>query len=521
MLEKENQEKRSNIIVGVAFALFVCIISYRLTNASLWFDETIEYWYSKTLSGMTPDHENSWNMYERIVSTYQPPLYNFVMFFWLKISESEWWMRFFGVFMGTIGAFGTFKTLKESSFSNKEAAVAIILYGLIYRQTYYWQEVAEYSLMLGLLPWCIYYLIKVVINPQRKSILLMTLFCILAVYSQYGAGFAIASILVLGIIRILVFKDRKTTLFTIRLYAASTIFTAAPLYFLFLKKQISNQGSTFAGFVSFDVKAFVFNSLSVLKYNLTEGLSKNGTIYLYIFCSILILFAFFYLFKGKKLFVKYLIIGNVICYCMYYCAVLLRIYAYGNFANKYNIFLIPFWFISGMILIDEGLSMFYSMKIPSQLEKLPYIANGIIIVVLVCWGWCNWTMLSNNWYKEDIRGATNAWYECQAYKSNTLVYYAGDGGFAYYLEQNNAYSEVDVNKIKYQVWDRAQTVEHYKEYINDIYGVNTWPNDLYIIASHTRDDYDTIVSAFTNEGYVTEEIFHADSVRLIHLTCPD
>ena len=71
--------KKKYIFLGSVFTLFILITIYKLTNASLWYDEAIEYWYSKVLIGVLPYDSSMVNMYQRIISTYQPPLYNVIM----------------------------------------------------------------------------------------------------------------------------------------------------------------------------------------------------------------------------------------------------------------------------------------------------------------------------------------------------------------------------------------------------------------------------------------------------------
>ena len=82
-----DKKHRESILLGGVFLLFLIISTYKLTNASLWFDESIEYWYSKIMVGELPfESSGTVNMYQRIISTFQPPLYNVLMYFWLKIS---------------------------------------------------------------------------------------------------------------------------------------------------------------------------------------------------------------------------------------------------------------------------------------------------------------------------------------------------------------------------------------------------------------------------------------------------
>lgn len=55
----------------------------KMTNSALWYDEAIEYFYSKIMIGKVPGGFDTQNMYERITSTFQPPLYNVFMNIWL------------------------------------------------------------------------------------------------------------------------------------------------------------------------------------------------------------------------------------------------------------------------------------------------------------------------------------------------------------------------------------------------------------------------------------------------------
>ena len=138
--EVVNLDRRKNemILTGIAFALFFFTACYKLTNASLWSDETIEYWFSKIVFGKIP-FGDSVNMYERIIATYQPPLYNVLMHFWLKVSDAEWWFRFFGVIMGFIAMLGLYKSVRKLS-NALVAAVSVIFASFVVQLVYYWQE---------------------------------------------------------------------------------------------------------------------------------------------------------------------------------------------------------------------------------------------------------------------------------------------------------------------------------------------------------------------------------------------
>ena len=184
---------------------FTIITCYKITNSSLWYDETVEYWYSKILIGEVP-FEHTRNMYERIISTFQPPLYNFLMYFWLKVSSSVWWFRFFGVICGLIGINYLYKTI-ELTINSIIAVIAVIFATFTYQLVYYWQEASEYCLLLMCAFACIYYWWKVQKGYNKRDIILFTIWSVLAMYSQYGAVFIVIP-LALSLMVVL-YKDRK------------------------------------------------------------------------------------------------------------------------------------------------------------------------------------------------------------------------------------------------------------------------------------------------------------------------
>ena len=170
--------RNEKLLCWFAFAFFIFTATYKLTNAPLWFDETIEYWYSKSMIGELPfQNAGRSNMYQRIVSTYQPPLYNVIMYIWLKAGESEWWFRFFGVVMGFAGMIALYKTMCKIKNINL-AVLAVVFSACVYQLVYYWQECAEYCLMLGMLFWTIYFWFCLMENPAAKNIICFTVFAV-------------------------------------------------------------------------------------------------------------------------------------------------------------------------------------------------------------------------------------------------------------------------------------------------------------------------------------------------------
>ena len=116
MKKKHFLLRRENIILILCLLVIFSIYVVYLTKSGLWYDEGIEYFYSKYLGvlpeGVQVNAEGKTNMYMRICSTFQPPLYNVLMYFWLLLFNGVNSFRFIGVLFTFIGALGFFKTIK-------------------------------------------------------------------------------------------------------------------------------------------------------------------------------------------------------------------------------------------------------------------------------------------------------------------------------------------------------------------------------------------------------------------------
>ena len=127
--------------------------------------------------------------------------------------------------------------------------------------------------------------------------------------------------------------------------------------------------------------------------------------------------------------------------------------------------------------------------------------------------------MQSNWGgKENSREAVEAWYTADAAESNTIVYYAGDSGFAYYVRHNNEYTDTTENNVIYMDWLRDKSMDEYRGFVNSIYGESeSWPDEIYVVASHILDDFDTFMSSIISVGYDREDIY-SSKAYLIRLT---
>lgn len=511
--------RRESILTGAAFAFFLFITCYKLTNASLSFDETVEYWYSKVMFGPIPfDGYNAvgtTNMYQRIISTYQPPLYNVIMHFWLKVSDTEWWFRFFGVVMGFLGMVGIYKSVKKVS-NTFLAAGAVFLSSMVYQLVYFWQQCSEYCLMLSLLCWTMYFWILLLLEANGKNIILFTVLAIASIYSQYGAAFPVLVMAVVAFLVIIGTKNKKNIITICISYVSALIFAALPLYFFFLRPQMLEQSEGVKNTFIFGtdlLKDTVYKLQVVFKWNFAPYYSEEVTwiLFLILICGIVVSLIF-----SKSKMIRILIITNICTWLCYYVAVKLGIYALGIFGHRYNLFFIPMWIV---LLFGVGYDL-YSILERSILKKWDAhnIFSGVCLCFTLCYAVLSWNLkLEENWEKADSRGAVQAWYEQGAAEKSTIVYYGADAGFAYYVRMNDAYNDQTENNVTYMYWNRDKSSDEYLEYVNSVYG-DEWPYEVFVVASHYGNDLDTFMLSFTEHGYVREDLYDENGGKLIKFT---
>lgn len=525
--DNQGYTEQEKFFMGVAFAFYIVISVYKLTNASLWFDEAVEYWFSANFIGDLSydfgfDNAETKNMYERIITTYQPPLYNFVQYFWLKISDSVWWFRFFGIVMGFIGMLGIFKSVKLSTGKANVASLAVIMSSCVYQLLYYWRECAEYCLMLASLCWCIYFWIKCIKELSRKNIVIFVIAAIIPVYSQYGAIFPIVSLAISLWVYCILKKNVKRFVDATVSFIGASVFAGLPLYLFFVKKQMLHQqgGSVELVPIAFEgnIVSDVWGKLhTVFRWCLASVYSVESS--KIILCILLICFMFVVI-KGDEL-CRCLVGVNALTWIIYYLAVKMGAYAYGRYGERYSLFLIPMWIISDTIIIYR----LYSMSINRRYFcRYKSIYMGVIFVLCIAFCILNWTQkIQEGWLNENNAAVVSKWYEVEAQDSNTLVYYGANPGFSYYIRQNKSFSDSIEDNVVYMDWYSDKTQEEYTEYINSVYG-DEWPNELYLVATHFGGDIYTIISVFTDSGYIREDVYNVQEYdtnnvgRLIRLS---
>lgn len=506
--------RRRNVLLFVSLAVLFLVGIHKLTNASLWFDETIEYWNSKIMVGTMPWRADTTSMYERIIATYQPPLYNIVMFFWLQISSTDWWFRFFGVLAGVIGGIGVFKAV-EKMWNAYAAAISVLVLACTLRYIYYMQEAAEYTLLLAALGWFCYGWLCLLENPTWRAVLRYLLVCCVAAYSQYGA---VLPILTFSLVAFVVFLFRKDKGALCRVsigYVCAALFAALPLWYFFIRRQMAHQQEDVAhAFVlSRNLLVDLYAAFSsVMSFNL----GYSGPL-LTCLAAALVLFVLFF---AKKSLSRVLIIANIFCFLLYYVLVKMSIYAvdwrkYGTFGIRYSLFFLPLWIPTIFCLLGDVCA---ALRAWHPAVKQFYRFEGLLLgaALFVCL--TGWYRIKPNWQKEDIRGAVAAWYAVSGPDTDTLISLGGRSGFYYYTSISPRYDDNDYDNVVQisKPLEGASWIES-NTYFDELYG-DIWPQELYFVQSHMVGGEDTILELFQEKGYEQIEIFSGYDAQLVYLT---
>lgn len=368
--------------------------------------------------------------------------------------------------------------------------------------------------MLGVLCWCVYYWINLLQEKNRKNIILFVIFAVLSIYSQYGAGFPVIVMIMIAYWVIIKTWERQKIVFASAVYGITFITTALPLFYFFLIRQMkSQQGLQMTHNMIFDrniIYDLFKNFAAVIKWCFFTFF--DSTIIIIAVCVIALAILYTTI-KTKNVVLRWLLVCNVVTWILYYLAVKMKYYAYGEFGNRYNIFIIPMILILCFVSVIEFVNI-----IRNSLNRYVVRSKSIIVGLLVLMG--VFYLISNltvkiipNWEKDDMRDAVKIWFAKGADKSNTIVYYGGNSGFAYYIRTEAEYNESTEKNVHYMKWLRDGTVSDYSDYVSEVY-YDSWPDEIYLIGTHMMDDFNTLVEAIKEKGYLDERLFNKNGVLI-------
>ncbi|MDY3250492.1 MAG: glycosyltransferase family 39 protein [Candidatus Choladocola sp.] len=487
---EKNKNNPAKFVAAASFVFFVFLMSYNLMHSALWTDEWVEYRISQLST-------RDGSMYQQIIKTFQPPLYNFVMHFWLRISNSIEWFRFFNVIIGTIAGIFLYLSLKKM-YTAYVASAALVMLSISYQWIYCIQECSEYTLMLMFLFGSIYYYIQAVDTKSTRSAILFVLMCVGAMYSQYGSFFVVVPLLVLFYANVLGEKKRKRIVAVTVGYALCLIVFAAPLYWFFARIQMANNeigsADTIVSFTADNIKELPLVIGQLVGYLWNLNLDQITGYLINIFSILLLTAAFWLLFKMRKQWIKVsLILVLLVAYIFHYILVVLHIYAMvhpgqsAGFYSRYSYFYIPLFCIVIPVIFMECLK-----RIRSQEIKYAVLGGTFMVSVLIAvFAFPN---IVENWNKSYDDQIAEIWLNNKGYNDTTYLLDNAKSGFNYYIVQGEnadyqqnvlAASKMDYENLpqKFWLWRSSGGDERYLKVIEAVkekgYSVQEYLNKGY------------------------------------------
>lgn len=517
--------KKKGVVLSLIILSGLIIYSIAATKSGLWYDEAIEYFYSRFMTGPTPGSRSSTNMYERICSTYQPPLYNVLMYFWLLFFDSEFGFRFAGVIVTLVGSVAIYLSIDEQEHDSLWSMAGTAFYILSSGIAYYGLECAEYNLMLCFLSWAQYFWLCSLNRKNLGSFIGFFIFSCLAVYSQYGAAFIVAGMYLYLVVSFIREKNVRMIKTTIIASAIVLVVAVMPLLAFFALPQLESQGTMSVSHMPQFRRNILFDYILGIVHVIWEVFaSKSGEIIKY--CNIvcmsiaaLVTFIAFWLRKKRLCHFVIVLIGT---YTVYYIAVACSYYAYNgwngnvgtsNLGGRYALFLAPFIIVTLVCGIRGFLVVMY--------EKSPkFYKLAASLSVLIFAGYCIGQIVRLDivpWEKDDVRELTAAWYENKIYDSDamTFIQYYEDPIFHFYLMHDGRYDESYLENIEVvYFWNETDDYDAIKESITQLGWLQL---DEFYFSGQTifhMHSFPAVKKIMIENDYVVEEIYSGKSVLL-------
>ncbi len=502
-------------LVILSGIVFFCL---NATRHGLWSDEAVEYYFSKYISGTVPGGYGTTNMYERILITYQPPLYNILMHFWLAVFDTEFTFRLAGILVTLIGAVGVFFSIDLMLPEGIWNSLGTLLYLFSYGTVYYALECAEYNLMMCFSAWTVYFFICFLIKKDTKSIIGFFALSCLAVYSQYGASFIILGMAVALLLNLILTKDYRQLKKFLLAGILSATCAILPLICFFALHQMKNMENSATTHKLFFERGFI-TELTVGAKDTLEAMFGDFTVY-----GVLILLGIFLVslfFNPRKLFYPFLaVIISWICYFFAVCSSFYGVKIWEkdsvgsiNLGNRYSFFFIPMLVI--ILTISLGL---LTNKIKTKYKAVATMT--VFACTICCLLSCSYEInrtVTNDQHKigDDVRELVSVWYDHELYNSDTLIFQWDDALFNYYLTHDNRYQESYSSSIEStDLWITTADYNEMQTMLSDMGYLSV--DDFYFVTSSTKDN-PAFISVMKDAGYEVDEILFSGESILVHI----
>lgn len=516
MLKKK--QKREYICLVFVLLIFTLMSLYKLTDAPLWYDEMIEFYYSKYLTGPIRGVSPYQNLYERLqYNSFQPPLYNLIMYVWLLFGESEWWIRFAGVVFSVIGMMGLYACLKLIT-DWKVACLAVFINSFIYEMMYYVKEAAEYNMMIMLLYWMLYLYFRAFKDLSLKNVGAFTAVSVVLLYTQYGAVLAIIPLAVCLFLRGWRMGKKELCGKIGLMYVFTGAIAGGILYFFLFRIQLAWNQSVNYYTVAFEKDNVLYDFVMMLLTTAQWLFTESKTRFFLEFAAALPVFVGLCIWcvrKRKNPSFLYFLSGNIAIWLIYYGIVRSGLYAYGDFGNRYSLFLLPVWVV---LIFYVGYETFQMVKMYEFPYKKWILRSGIALLLAVQLGYCVYGFYRVTIYegKSNTRAVVDLWYEREGYKLPTYVVFGEAPSFTYYLTHDERFEEDYWENIVFEYENKEGRLgtEEYWNYLKEMFGGQVL-EEFYLSIGH---DFE-LTDALQEQGYRMDEVYRTNTI-LYHVSRP-
>lgn len=264
LINSIKSSRELQLILAITF-LGAFLRIYQLGTESVWLDEATTYLMSSnTLSGI----------YETTKGDVHPPLYYFVVHFFLFGGKSEALLRFPSMMFGIL-SIPLLYMLGTRLFSVKEGLISSFLLSISLAHIYYSQEARMYSMMVFLTLgsiFCFY----VAIEDKRNSFwFLFVVFTVLNIYTHYFGFFIFPIEILYFIVLLFSYEQKKLHFNTERLPQAKVFFASVALILIAIIPRIQvffeQAASRVGGEVTWGVDQAHFMSSMLSHFTMSES----------------------------------------------------------------------------------------------------------------------------------------------------------------------------------------------------------------------------------------------------------
>ena len=480
---------------------------WQLDGRSLWFDESVEYLTAYVEWPLLPEAIKVFN--------YQPPLFSYMLHFWIKVGIEPFWLRMLPLLFTMITLAGIMRWARVLFGQAVVWRVGLVA-ALLPTELYYAQDLGEYALMICMVTLSLLLLTLAYLSNRWLHWVLVGVFSAAAIYSHYGAAFVVVSaqmVVFVGLLR----RNHKAVRRQL-MVGIGVIVVLLPLPIYFLSRQLQRTRQLSA-------RPFTL----VLSQELGEAVDSFGRIFTFHLAGfdylklprwsstiILLLLLVLILTTWRKIPTQWLL-WLTAAFAVYYVAARYGYYDAG--AHRYTLMFVPFllvafglptptrwqrWVMLGLLGFTLGLSIYASPNV-----TLSRLLRG-----------------GETWQpREEMLPSMVYWTNKRKIEQPTFVQYTGVPAFRYHAQllgidpqrvgdvlvptcsAETQTPTCAVNNLYYSHWIRGFSEAETRAYIEESLG--GFPEEFWILVSHGKRE--EMITPIADLYEIADEFVAADA----------